>query len=198
MTQAELEADVARALQTRPDVRAIVLSREQQEVVLSLARNEVLPSLDLYAAVSRDVGDGSRTLQGTELDAGASLQLPIQRRQGRGQERSALASLARLDAELRYAQDRVRTEVEDAASALAAALATVEVVRREVQLACDLEQAERDRFALGDSTQFLVNLRELATADAAAREIGATAEAHKARVAYDVATGRLAVLRSSP
>jgi cobalt-zinc-cadmium efflux system outer membrane protein len=187
----QLEIDLATALTRRPDVQALVISREQQEVTLALARNERLPSFDVFAEVSRDTGDGSRTLRGTEVDAGASWLLPVQRRQAKGLERTAVAALSRLEAELRYARDRVRSEVEDAASALAAALDTVAVVREEVHVARELEQAERDRFALGDSTQFLVNLRELSTADAALREISAVAEAHKARVAYDVATARL-------
>jgi outer membrane protein TolC len=198
LTREQVDADIRQALESRPDVRAIVLSRQQQEVTLELARNELLPTFDVFAEVSRDVGDGSRTLQGTELDAGATFQLPIQRRQGKGQTRVALAALGRLDAELRFARDRVRAEVEDAASALAAALEVVEVVRMEVGVARELEQAERDKFTLGDSTQFLVNLRELATADAAFREISATAEAHKARVAYDVATARLGLLVGRP
>lgn len=192
----QVEIDLANALERRPDVQALVISRQQQEVTLALARNERLPSFDLFAEVSRDSGDGSRTLRGAEVDAGASWLLPVQRRHAKGLERTALANLARLDAEVRYARDRVRAEVEDAASALAAALDTLDVVRDEVQAARELEQAERDRFTLGDSTQFLVNLRELATADAAIREIGARAEAHKAQVAYDVATARLGLLVS--
>jgi outer membrane protein TolC len=191
LTPEQVQADLRGALEQRPDVQAIALSRQQQEVALELARNELLPTFDVFAEVSRDVGDGSRTLQGTELDAGATFTLPMQRRLGKGQARVALAALSRLDAEMRMARDRVRAEVEDAASALAAALDVQEVTRAEVAVARELEQAERDRFALGDSTQFLVNLRELATADAAFREISATAEAHKARVAYDVATARL-------
>jgi outer membrane protein TolC len=135
------------------------------------------------------VGPGSLT--GTELDAGIAFSVPTQRRQGRGARQAALAALTRIDAELRFARDRVRAEVEDAASALDAALQTLALVKEELQVARELEQAERERFNLGDSTQFLVNLRELATADAAFREISATAEAHKARVAYDVATGAL-------
>jgi hypothetical protein len=113
-------------------------------------------------------------------------------------QRTALANLARLDAELRFARDRVRTEILDSASALQAALDVLQVVQGEVLVARELEQAERDRFALGDSTQFLVNLRELATADAAVREIAAIAEAHKARATYDVATARLLHLRGRP
>ena len=198
LTDAQIEADIQQALVRRPDVRALEASRRQQEVTLELARNELLPSFDLFTEVSQDAGDGGRSLRGTEVDVGATFQLPVQRRGARGLQRSALANLARLDAELRFARDRVRTEVQDAASGLSAALNALEVIRSEVQVARDLEQAERDKFALGDSTQFLVNLRELATADAALREISATAEAHKARVAYDVATGRLGILGPNP
>lgn len=61
----------------------------------------------------------------------------------------------------------------------------------ETALARELEQLERDRFALGDSTQFQVNLRELATADAAVREIRARADVQKARAALDAAMGTL-------
>jgi len=43
----------------------------------------------------------------------------------------------------------------------------------------------------------MVNLRELASADAALREVRAVADRHKARVALDAATGALLV-RSQP
>ena len=76
--------------------------------------------------------------------------------------------------------------------ALAAARAALEVVREEVAVARELEGLERDRFALGDSTQFVVNLRELATADAAVREARALADYQKALVMVEAATGRLA------
>jgi len=197
LSRSELEADVATALARRPDVRALEVSRQQQEIALELARNELLPTFDVFMEVSEDAGDGSRTLRGPELEAGASFLLPVQRRQGKGLQRTTLANLSRLDAELRFARDRVRAEIKDAASALTAALDVAEVVKVEVEVARELERAERDRFTLGDSTQFLVNLRELATADAAFREITATAEAHKARVAYDVATARLAAITSA-
>lgn len=198
ITAAELEADLRQALARRPDILAIELTRRQQEITLELARNELLPTFDLFTEVSRDQGDGSRTLQGTEVDAGVLFQLPVQRRQGKGQTRTALANLSRIDAELRFARDRVRAEIEDAASALRAALEALALLRSEVEVARELEQAERDKFTLGDSNQFLINLRELATADAQFREISAITEAHKARVAYDVATTRIAILAGNP
>src|SRR5690606_31552180 len=132
---------------------------------------------------------GARSLRGTEVASGVTFAVPVQRRQARGEQQVAEAALARIDAELRFARDRVRTEIEDAASALNAALDAAVLVGAEVDVARELEQAERERFTLGDSTQFLVNLRELAAADAATRLIAAIAEAHKARAVYDVATG---------
>lgn len=191
LTREGIEADIAAASVDRPDVRALSLVRRQQEVAADLARNDLLPALDLFSQVSRDAGGGPGSFAGTEVDAGVAFNMPAQRRQGRGALQAALAALSRIDAELRFARDRVRAEVEDAASALDAALQTLSLVQDELDVARQLEQAERDRFDLGESTQFLVNLRELATADAAFREISATAEAHRARVAYDVATGAL-------
>jgi len=129
---------------------------------------------------------------------GRAFVLPIQRRAARGSVQAATATLTRLEAELRLVRDRVRAKIEDAASALSAALEVVGLVTDEAMTARQLEQAERDRFALGDSTQFLVNLRELATADAAVRVITATADAHRARAAYDAATGRLTVAMRPP
>ena len=58
-------------------------------------------------------------------------------------------------------------------------------------MARELEALERDRFDLGDSTQFLVNLRELNTADAAFREIKALADYQKALAEFSAASGRL-------
>jgi len=187
---ATVEADVVRALDARPEVRSLLIGRAQQDVALELARNEALPSLEIFGEVARDRGAGSASLRGTEVDAGASFMLPMQRRQARGQTRAALAARARIDAELRLARDRVRVEVEDALSAWRAAAASLDLIRQELDAARALEQAERDRFVLGESTQFLVNLRELATAEGAFREIAAVAEGLKASVAYDAATAR--------
>jgi outer membrane protein TolC len=197
LTRAAIDADIATAQEERPDIRALLLQRAQQETAVALARNELLPSLDLFTQVARDAGSGARSLRGTEVASGVTFAVPVQRRQARGEQQVAEAALARIDAELRFARDRVRTEIEDAASALNAALDAAVLVGAEVDVARELEQAERERFTLGDSTQFLVNLRELAAADAATRLIAAIAEAHKARAVYDVATGVARLARTT-
>jgi outer membrane protein, heavy metal efflux system len=179
------------ALARRPEVVGLRFKRSQQEVETGLAGNALLPSLNLFADLSRDYGEGPITRRGNELAAGLFFELPLQRRKASGKLVQAQAKLAGIDAELRFVQDRVRADVQDAASALRAAYTSVELVRQELTVARELESLERDRFQLGDSTQFLVNLRELNTADAAFREIKALADYQKALAEFEAASGRL-------
>ena len=184
-------AEIATALERRPELRAVRLKRDQQEAELRLAENGILPALDLVSEVSRDYGSGPESRRGTVFEAGLAFELPMQRRKASGKSAQIQAKLSALAQELRWTEDRVRADVQDALSARRAARAVLDVVSEEVQVARELEQLERDRFALGDSTQFLVNLRELATADALAREARALADYQKALVSVESATGRL-------
>ncbi len=179
------------ALLRRPEVLSLRFKRNQQEVETGLAGNGLLPTLNLFADLSRDYGEGPITRRGNELAAGLFFELPLQRRKASGKLTQAQAKLSMIDAELRFVQDRVRADVQDAASALRAAFQSVDLVRQELAVARELESLERDRFDLGDSTQFLVNLRELNTADAAFREIKALADYQKALVEFEAACGRL-------
>ena len=179
------------AFERRPEVKALRLKRAQQDVELRLAENMVLPALDLYSEVSRDFGSGPESRSGTGVEAGVTFQLPFQRRKATGKALQVRGKMAALDQELRWAEDEVRADVQDALSAVRAARAVQEVVTEELAVARELESLERDRFALGDSTQFVVNLRELATADAALREARALADYQKSLVSVDAATARL-------
>jgi outer membrane protein TolC len=183
--------EIQSALDRRPELKALRTKRRQQEVALRAAENQLLPSLDLYSEFARDFGSGPASRAGSSFQGGMVFELPFQRRKATGKSLQAQAKLSALNEELRWAEDRVRAEVQDALSALRAARAVLDAVTEELQVARELEQLERDRFALGDSTQFLVNLRELATADAALREVRALADLQKALVSVESATGRL-------
>jgi hypothetical protein len=50
-----------------------------------------------------------------------------------------------------------------------------------------VEDAERTRYQLGESTLFILNQRELQTADAAVREASALADYYRARALYEQA-----------
>lgn len=182
---------IADALARRPELRALRLKRAQQDVELNLAGNGLLPELDLYAQSSRDYGTGPVSRTGTDVEVGFTFELPFQRRKAEGKTAQVRAKQAVIDQELRWAEDKIRAEVQDALSALTAARAVLAAVSEELAVARELEMLERDRFDLGDSTQFMVNLRELTTADAALRQARALADVQKALVGVEAATGRL-------
>ncbi len=180
---------VAAALDRRPEVVARRLSRDRVEVDLRLAENTLLPTLDFFSEVSRERRDGPKG--GPSLEVGVAFKLPAQRRKASGQTVKARAAVARAQLDVQWVEDQVRADVQDALSAVRATQAVLDAVAAEVLVARELEGLERDRFTLGDSTQFVVNLRELATADAAVREVRARADYQKALVRLERASGRL-------
>jgi len=186
------EEDAIRvAFMRRPELQALRLKREQQDVALRYAENLTLPYLNLYTDLSRDIGAGAPSRVPSIFQGGMSFAVPLQNRAASGKRVQARAKLEAVRAEIRWTEDQIRTEVQNALSARQAARRALDLVSQEVTVARELEALERDRFTLGDSTQFLVNLRELATADAAFREARALADYQKAVVAVEAATGTL-------
>ncbi|MFN8641886.1 MAG: TolC family protein [Candidatus Binatia bacterium] len=154
---------------------------------LRLAGQRPLPDARPSTEMTRDANGLTRV-----SNSASALTWSFQQRKADGQRAKARAALTRADSEIRWLEDQIRADVQDALSAVRAATGVLDAVVAEAVLARELEQLERDRFTLGDSTQFLVNFRELATADAAVREIRARADVQKARAALDAALGTLA------
>lgn len=184
-------ANVDEALARRPDVQRVLAQRKQQEIELALQKNQLLPALDVGLTFTQDFGNTTRPvlvkLAAPELEVSALLEVPLLYRAPLGRIQSARAALARLDAQLQLARDRVAIDVRDAVSALRAAQERITFTRQEVELSLQLERGERKRFELGDSTLLFVNLREQAAAEARLREIDALNDSHRSLAALRVA-----------
>jgi outer membrane protein TolC len=184
--------NVDEALARRPDVQRLENQKKQLEVELSFQKNQLLPALDVGVAVSKDLGASPRPeadgLGPVELEVNALLEVPLLYRAPLGRLQATRAAATKVDAQLRLAKDRVSVDVRDALSALKASRERAAWTRQEVEVAAQLEQGERTRFTLGDSNQFLVNLREQATAEARLREVDAMADFQKAVAALKAAT----------
>lgn len=185
------EADlIAAALAKRPEMARFEAQRRQLQAEVAYAKNQRLPAVDLQIVGSRDFGaDAVYARRPTVLEASVLIDIPLQNRAATGRADAATAQLARLEAQARFARDRITTDVRDARSAIETARQRVDVARREVSLAVELERAERSRFELGDSTLLVVNLREQATADAALREIDALLDYQRAAASRRAAQG---------
>ncbi|MFV8754341.1 TolC family protein [Nannocystaceae bacterium ST9] len=191
----DLDAEIAGAIDQRPDRRAQLRSREQSDVELRWAKNQRTPRVDLSAWTSHEIGRhpfldaGETTPLRTELFTSIFVEIPIPMREARGRIQSAEASLDIVGSELRMLDNQIGVEVADAHLAVDAAYQRALLAGQQVELTEELAQAELRRFELGEGDLLLVNLRELAIADAASAEVSAVAEYFIAKAHLEVARG---------
>ena len=178
----------ANAIVRRPEVRGIVLSQEIVRLDRDLARNDRRPQVDLVFSPGLDNG---RRSVGETLKAGIAFSLPLYRREATGRLQEAERKLEKLTQEQTLLFQQIRTEVDDAVSAITTTQARITAAQAEAELTRQLENGERFRFERGDSTLFLLNQRERATAEAQARVIDVLAEYQQAVVLFRTAAAQL-------
>ncbi len=184
VTDAEIQDAIQLALQRRPELQAIAVLRDVTRLDLDLARNQRRPILDFALVPGRDLGPGGI---GTTLKAGFIFELPLRQRTADGRIAQAQLKLQKLDLEERTLRQQIITEINDTASAINTAWQRYLATKRELEAAIVLERGENQRFLLGDSSLFLVNQRERATAEARNKLIDVQAEYEQARTALRLA-----------
>ncbi|MBM3728815.1 MAG: TolC family protein [Acidobacteria bacterium] len=185
--QSETEG-LDQALARRPEITRLAAQRSQLGIEASLARNDLLPAVDLGLGFTSEAGRGPVQRGPNEIKASLRFELPFQRRAASGRLHAAQARIRQIEQSERFVRDQISVEVRDAASAVRAAHERAELARAEVTVALDLADAERERFRLGDSTLFTVNLREQAAVEAEIREVAGVNDYLRALTAYEQAT----------
>jgi outer membrane protein TolC len=196
LSEERMKEDIELAIRRRPEIQRFAAQRSQVEIDRKLAENQLQPNVDFSLVYSRLLGDRVVRRGPDDLIASLTFDLPFQRRAAKGRTNSALARIEQFDQRERFARDQVTAEVRDAYSALLAAYQRAQLLKQEVQVAQELELAERQKFQLGDGTLFLVNLREQATFDTAVREISAVNDYFRALALYEFAIAE--AISSSP
>lgn len=184
-----LENDLSTAFSRRPEMKQYEAKRKQYEIERDLARNDAWPTLNLMVAGSKQFGEGYPERESAALEAGLMLDIPLRTRKADGRANASNARFVQYEIELQYAKDKIAVEVRDAAAGADAAAQRLELARRELSLARQLELAERKRFDMGDSTLLFVNLREQTTFEAATRELDTLLEHQKALALYTAVIG---------
>lgn len=177
------------AIGKRPEIKAIRILQNQLETELKLAKNQTDPKLDFMFQVSKDLGDGNKTKEQTEVESGVLVEIPLQVRKAEGKIASTEAKLRKIEQEMMFYKKRIEADIKDAISALENARNQIYLNRKELKYARELEAGERSRFQAGESTIFIVNLREQATADTALKEVEALQEYHVAEANLKAALG---------
>jgi outer membrane protein TolC len=187
--------DYPKALQTaqaqRPELRRLEMQSRQTQTELELQQNQRAPDVDLSVMGAQDIGNdkGKDKLNRNELYVGLNVSIPLQRRAASGRAQVAGANLQRLKSERILLEDRIAAEVKDILSALSAARQRQTLTLLQQTAAQKLEEGERTRFELGDSTLLIVNLREIAHGDAALLAAEAASNLFKGYADYQAALG---------
>ncbi len=191
LTDAQVEQDTPTALERRPEIERLTQQKEQTRVDIRMAANERKPAVDLSLGFTAEGGAGAVSRGPNELKASLRFELPFQRRAATGRLLSAEARFNQTAQRELFARNQVEAEVQDAASAVRAAHNRATLAKDEVKVALELADAERERFRLGDSTLFTVNLREQAAVDAEFRQVSAVNDYLRAFTVYEQVTARL-------
>jgi outer membrane protein TolC len=191
VSQSSVDAPLQEALDARPEFKAISGQREQNQLELRLARNQILPRLDLRVFAARDYGEGDEKRQETELKGGLRIEIPLRTRTQQGRLDFFEAKQRKLDFTETFLKERIRADVQDALNGVEVARQKVVVAAQEVKASKELAEGELKRFNLGDSNLIFVNLREQNFADAEVREIEALQDYQKAFVAFEATLARI-------
>jgi outer membrane protein TolC len=189
-------AEVSRAIEVNPQLRALKLGRRLSEIDLATARNTLRPRLDFVGSVGPvgwkprldDSLKQTAKLGDLAWSAGLTFELPVQNRSARGQAQVAEEGL---DLATINAEDfalHLRDLVLRAARSARTSSQRGELGRREVEFAKQNLDAERARFHAGRATNNDVLLRQQELKDAETRLLRATIDQSEAEVALAAAT----------
>ncbi|MFK7898912.1 MAG: TolC family protein [Myxococcota bacterium] len=197
-----IEADLTRARSEHPRLQKLALERERLLLDLKLAKNDVLPKLNMGLEGSRDFG-GSRagidetgklssdSRSATEVKMKMKFELPVRLREARGRLGVARIRLEQLDRRIHFAEGEIETEALIALEALEAAYDQTIFARENLSLANFLRDAEARKLGAGLSNLIDLNIRENQAASAAQNLVKAQQDyfrslaEYRARVATD-------------
>ncbi|HEY5281415.1 MAG TPA: TolC family protein [Polyangia bacterium] len=195
----DVAAEIGRALEANPQLRALKLGLRLSQTDVATARNTLRPRLDFAGSVGpvgwkSGLGDSVKQMAGfgdLAWSAGLAFELPVENRTARGQMRAAEEelNLAELGAEDFAVQ--LRDLVLRASRGIRTASQRVALGRREVEFAQLNLDAERARFQAGRATNNDVLLRQQELKDAETRLLRSTVDQIESEVTLSAATAEV-------
>ena len=185
-TADDIMTQKVQALSERPEVKELEVEAKINNIDLALAKNNLLPSLNLEAAPARSP---EKFVLGLGYRFGVELRVPLLQRRSRGEVLQAQGQAERLVMAQQYRENQVVVDVDNALSAIERARERMEEASQAFLLAEIVEEGERYRYSVGSSSVLFVNLRERNTVDSEIQVIRAKAEYHKSLALYQWAVG---------
>ena len=163
-TEEEIASAKVAAREDRPEVRDLYIQAKLNNIDLKLAKNKVLPTLDLEGGPTKAAADW---IVGIGYRMGLHSEMPLFQREARGKIMAAEVGQAQLALKQQYYERQVSFDVDNWISAIVRARDRVKAATESLRLAKVLEDGERKRFDLGATSILFVNTRERNAVEAA-------------------------------
>ena len=188
----DFSADMAAALERRPELQLLDLDSRQSQLDLQLARNQTLPQFDLVLENSQDVGAPASSLRDKspfESELGFQGSVPLPRNKARGKIQSTQNKLSQIAQYRELQSNKIGVELQTARNAMEIAAERVNQAEKTVRIAIQyLELTERG-FNEGEGDLLDLNILESKTYDSRFYLIDATQEWFAALAAMQRALG---------
>ncbi len=197
--EVDVAAEIQRALETNPQIRAIKMGIHLTDIDIETARSSLKPQVDFngqIGAAGRQRQFGATVGQAFGLDdmvwsAGLSLDVPLENRIAKGQMRTAQLSAERSRLEAGDLELALRDQTVRLSTNIGTASKRVELARATVGFAQKNLEAEKARFSVGRSTNNDVLLRQQELKSAEIQVVRATVDQLNSEVALSAATGEI-------
>lgn len=173
----DLNSNVEDVMKSRPDLRNLALAVEKSEVDLQLAKQDLMPRVDVTTEYFKRTVDVRPEMPLDYLMVTAQISVPIEWNLGKGNIAAARARRMVAEKHMIYGQQSYRAEIMSLRRALHLQLEQVTQSEIEFTKATELVASETYKFKTGGGNLFLVNLREEAKARA-------EASFHESRLAF--------------
>ncbi len=188
ISPSQIQIDKRIALVQRPEIGQIEFEQRAANVDLAFNSEFQRPFVEL-SAEAMQYKFSSFGINDYRL--GINISQPLFFREANANVQLAEIKVRRTELKRMEIERKILASIDDAVSAIERAKERVEVAEREVQYAYLVQEGERRKFQLGESTILILNLRERATAEAQNKLIEARADYLRAISDYLWATGRI-------
>ena len=184
-TNEEVAAYKVEAKESRPEVQDLYIEAKINNIDIKLAKNKLLPTLDLEGGPTKGVSDW---VVGIGYRVGLHSEMPLFQREARGKVMASEVAQQQLALKQLYTEQQVSFDVDNWLSAQVRARDRVAASTEALRLAKTLEEGERTRFNMGATTVLFVNLRERHVVESAY-------QLYRAQADYAVARGGMLYAR---
>ena len=178
------------SLARRPEILRLNFEKQQEKVNLKLAKNNLLPKIDLEIMPGQNLNDIE---EGPNFMGSINVDIPLYPLKARSEILKAQTKLQKLDLNSSERIGQIKTEIDNALSYLETSHQRVLKARETLEKLKALENGEQIRFQYGNSNLFLLNARESSATDSENKLIEALADHQKALANYNYAIGKWSI-----